>query len=586
MSSSSALASPYPSPGEILDDKYRIEKMLGEGGMGAVVRATHLLLHRTVAVKFMNPIFMSFPGAVERFLNEGRASGAIRSEHVVPVTDVGCLPSGTPYLVMECLDGLDLADLLARDGPTLPTPRAVHFVIQILRGLQAAHAIGIIHRDMKPSNCFVVSHDDDDDFVKILDFGISKIVQPGGASLTQTNTALGTPLYMSLEQARRPRDVDARSDLYSVGVILYELLSGRTPYVAETEDYADLLYQLFTAEPAPIRELCPELPDGLADVVHTALAREPEHRYASALEMAEALLPFAGERSIRIVERMRVYKPSKDSVLPGPGLPTSLAAFSQLQKSHVTGAADSAPEIEVGSPVTVILEEASAPKPEQKTALLPNRPVPSSGALPQALSQPRRAASSQPETVRSNAEAGLGATQLAHAELRPRGAAASEIVATGAERGGTERAGSSSRRTAMLIAAPMLVVAIGAVAAWGTRSAPADAPGPTTATASVSAALSGAPEDVAPSDLGASTAPSAPIAEPVAPSAPPDDTSASDAPADPPVAPSASAAPAPSESASPASTAARAKAPPRKPAPTRTPASTRTGSSLDKTIRD
>src|SRR5262245_17576758 len=125
----SLASSPYPNPGEILDGKFRIEKLLGEGGMGAVARATHLLLHRTVAVKFMNPQFMTFPGAVERFLNEGRASGAIRSDHVVPVSDVGCLPSGTPYLVMECLYGLDLADLLARDGPSgLPIERAVHFV--------------------------------------------------------------------------------------------------------------------------------------------------------------------------------------------------------------------------------------------------------------------------------------------------------------------------------------------------------------------------------------------------------------------------------------------------------------------------
>src|SRR5437764_11767244 len=169
-----ALPSPYPSPGEVIDGKYRIDKILGEGGMGCVARAYHTVLRAPVALKFMNPQFMTFPGAVDRFINEGIASKRIRSDHVVPVDDVGKLSTGTPYLVMPCLEGLDLADLLAREGePGLPTPRAIHFMLQILRGLQAAHAAGIIHRDMKPSNCFVVKHDGEPDFVKILDFGIS-----------------------------------------------------------------------------------------------------------------------------------------------------------------------------------------------------------------------------------------------------------------------------------------------------------------------------------------------------------------------------------------------------------------------------
>jgi len=328
----STLPSPYPAPGEIISDSWRVEKILGEGGMGAVARAWDLILHTPVAIKFMNPQFLTFPGAEERFVNEGKASALIKSDHVVPVMKAGKTSGGTPYLVMECLEGVDLADLLAREGePGLPLERAVHFVVQVLRALQAAHAIGIIHRDMKPSNCFAVTKDGEDDFVKILDFGISKIQQPGSASLTQTNSALGTPLYMSPEQAKRPRDVDARSDLYSVGVMLYELLTGHTPFFSESGELTEILFKLFTADPPPVKATRPDLPDELAAAVHKALAREVDQRFASALDMAEALAPFASERSRHVLTRMRAFKAAKNSIAPPADLPRSMEAFSKLQ---------------------------------------------------------------------------------------------------------------------------------------------------------------------------------------------------------------------------------------------------------------
>jgi serine/threonine-protein kinase len=167
-------SSPYPSQGDVIDGKYQIDRMLGEGGMGAVAKAIHLLRRAPVALKFMSPNVMAIPQAVERFLNEGVAASQIDSDHVVHIFDVGKLPSGSPYLVMEYMEGHDIAEVLAREGkPGIETQRAIYFVVQALRGLQVAHDAGIIHRDMKPSNCFVINKEGEPDFVKLLDFGIS-----------------------------------------------------------------------------------------------------------------------------------------------------------------------------------------------------------------------------------------------------------------------------------------------------------------------------------------------------------------------------------------------------------------------------
>jgi serine/threonine-protein kinase len=329
-------ANPYPLPGEVLDGKYRIEKLLGEGGMGAVAKATHLLRQAPVALKFMSPAVMAVGGAVERFVNEGVAASRIDSDHVVKVFDVGRMPHGAPYLVMEYLDGCDLAQLLARDGGVIEPHRAVHFTLQILRALQTAHASGIVHRDMKPSNCFVTEKDGEQDFVKLVDFGISKVrtddSEGRAPQLTRTNSALGTPLYMSPEQARSPRDVDHRTDLYSVGAILYEMLSGRTPYTAETGEYTEILFKIFTAEPEPLGGLRPDLPEALCAVVHRALVRDRDVRFGSAQEMADALSPFADERSAQILARLRGGRGSR---LPSmrPSMPTGGAPQASTAQS-------------------------------------------------------------------------------------------------------------------------------------------------------------------------------------------------------------------------------------------------------------
>ena len=314
----------YPQAGELLDGKYRIERPLGEGGMGAVAKATHLLRRAPVALKFMSPAIMALPGAVERFVNEGVAVSQIDSDHVVKIFDVGKLPNGAPYLVMEFLEGCDLSQLLEREGGYVTLPRAIHFTLQMLRALQTAHAAGIVHRDMKPSNCFVTTKDGELDFVKLVDFGISKVrsEDPEGhaAQLTRTNSALGTPLYMSPEQARSPRDVDHRTDLYSVGAILYEMLAGRTPYAADSGEYTEILFKIFTTEPEPLAVLRPDLPESLREAVHRALRRDREARFGSAQDMAEALAAFADDRSAEVLGKFRAGRSRavRASTTPSP----------------------------------------------------------------------------------------------------------------------------------------------------------------------------------------------------------------------------------------------------------------------------
>lgn len=363
----------YPQPGEIIDGKYRIESLLGIGGMGAVAKATHLLRRAAVALKFMSPLYASFPGAADRFVNEAVAASRISSDHVVQIFDVGKLADGTPYLVMEYLEGLDLAQLLARDGrPGLPIQRALHFTMQILRALEAAHGAEIVHRDMKPSNCFVVRKDGQDDFVKLLDFGISKVTAPDGVSLTLGNVALGTPLYMSPEQARSPRDVDARGDIYSVGGILYELLSGRTPFITESGQVAELFAKLFSDTPPPIQSLCPDVPPELASAIHTALARDRGARFPTVVHFAEALAPFIGPETLPVLTRIRQDVPVRLSLLLGrEPTPSSVTAVGGTPR-FVLPPSEAAPATPRGSAeATAETQYASVPPPAPTTGPTP-----------------------------------------------------------------------------------------------------------------------------------------------------------------------------------------------------------------------
>ena len=321
----------YPAEGDILEGKYRIERKLGEGGMGAVFRAMHLLRKAPVALKFMAPSMAAIPEAVARFMNEAVAASEISSDHVVRIHDV-CRWDDTPYLVMEYLEGHDVEHEIAahrQSGEPIAVGRAVHLVLQILRALQAAHGRGIVHRDLKPANAFLVTQEGEPDFVKLLDFGISKRSEDAGVSLTKTNTAMGTPLYMAPEQARSAKDADPRSDLYSVAAILYETLTGRPPLQADT--YNMILYKLFQEEPEPLRAGRADAPEALEAVVRKGLAKEPSQRFQTAVEFAAALGPFAEARSAGLLSRITAGAPvSMRHAEPTVGA-VSLAATAQLQ---------------------------------------------------------------------------------------------------------------------------------------------------------------------------------------------------------------------------------------------------------------
>ena len=277
--------------GEVLAGKYRVERVLGMGGMGVVVAATHLDLHELRAIKLMLPTALENAEAVERFMREARAAARLRSEHVAKVHDVGHLDNGAPYMVMEYLSGADLGQVLKQRGP-LPAHEAALYAIQVCSALAEAHSSGVIHRDLKPANLFLTQRPDGTPCVKVLDFGISKVTGAGSDfEMTKTHAVLGSPQYMSPEQMRSSRSVDARTDIWSLGVILYKLVTGKAPF--RGQNITELISAVLEGAPPAPSTLRVGLPLGLDEVIARCLARKPEGRYASVNELAAALLPFA-----------------------------------------------------------------------------------------------------------------------------------------------------------------------------------------------------------------------------------------------------------------------------------------------------
>jgi serine/threonine-protein kinase len=289
-------------PGDVLAGKYRVERVLGAGGMGVVVAAHHIQLDEKVALKFLLPESLEDTEAVSRFMAEARRAVKIKSEHVARVTDVGQLESGAPYMVMEYLLGEDLDEWLER-GP-LPVEQAVDFILQASEAVAEAHSLGIVHRDLKPANLFCIQRPDGRPAIKVLDFGISKVTTPGaeGHDMTRTNSVVGSPFYMSPEHLMASKSVDARTDIWALGVILFELVTGCRPF--EAEALTELAVKVATQAAPPLRSFSPDVPAGLEQVVAKCLEKDRTARYQSVGELAVALQEFAPAAARLSVERI------------------------------------------------------------------------------------------------------------------------------------------------------------------------------------------------------------------------------------------------------------------------------------------
>ncbi|MEM9188330.1 MAG: protein kinase [Myxococcota bacterium] len=297
-------ASKDPLVGRVVQERYKIVRKIGEGGMGSVYEGEHLLIKRRVAIKCLHAQFATNAEIVARFQNEAMAANSIQHKNIIEVTDMGRFEDGTVYMVLEFLDGKELADILKSEGPQ-PLGRVVKIMMQVCDALDAAHSKGIVHRDLKPENIFIIHRSGTEDFVKVLDFGIAKILEGANKGMTRTGTTLGTPYYMAPEQAQARRDLDGRADIYSMGVILFHALTGQHPF--EDESYPMLVVKICTEPPPPLQNYRPDIAPEFAAIVANMLAKEPSQRYRDCMAVKQALAPFANEYGAPVV---------RDSALP------------------------------------------------------------------------------------------------------------------------------------------------------------------------------------------------------------------------------------------------------------------------------
>ena len=295
------------SAGQIVAGKYRIDGLMGSGGMGVVVAATHLELDQRVAIKFLRDLS---DDAIARFQREARLLVRLKSSHVARVFDVGTLDDATPYIVMEHLDGEDLATLISA-RQKLPVGEAVGYVLQACEAVAEAHALGMVHRDLKPANLFLAVGPGGTKTLKVLDFGVSKVLDdrasspgdaPRGGDLTHEGMSLGSPGYMSPEQITSARDVDERSDIFSLGALLYRLVAGTTPY--RGRNAVSILASMATEGLTPVRTLAPEVPQEFAAIAERCLAQDKAARFPTVAHLAHALAPWATRRGRVLIEQI------------------------------------------------------------------------------------------------------------------------------------------------------------------------------------------------------------------------------------------------------------------------------------------
>lgn len=333
--------------GEILAGKYRIERQIAEGGMGVVMAAHHVQLGTPVAVKILKPEVCREADSVARFVREARIAASLANDHIARVQDVGTLPTGEPFMVLEYLEGQDLGEVIDTHG-ALPTKDAVDFVMQTLEALAEAHSVGIIHRDIKPPNLFVASQQDGTFAIKVLDFGISKGLGLDGradGAITNTSQLVGSPGYMSPEQLHNPKEVDARTDIWSIGVVLDELLTSDRLFEGET--MGQTMANILGRPIRPVRTRRPDVPEGVERIISGCLERDVNRRFKDVGQLAEALSPFASPKGQRSLANILSYVAGAKPVGPVRGSMISVEELDSIasmpstpsQVSSVSGVA-------------------------------------------------------------------------------------------------------------------------------------------------------------------------------------------------------------------------------------------------------
>jgi serine/threonine-protein kinase len=373
--------------GQVVAGKYRIDSVIGEGGMGYVVAAHHLQLETRVAIKLLKPELSANAEAVARFGREARAAVRIVSQHVARVFDVGTLDNGAPYMVMEYLEGADLANLIAQRGP-FPIPEAIDYVLQACEAISEAHAAGVVHRDLKPANLFCVRRPDGATSIKVLDFGISKMTGTGANSFNHTKTTaiMGSPFYMSPEQMESTRGVDTRTDIWGLGVILYELVTARTPF--EGAALPEICLRVATQQPPSMRSIRAEVPPNLELAILKCLEKDRDKRYSNVAELAIALRDFATPRGRHSVDNIVRALPSSQEAVAAATLPAPSDAGAKtiepFGSTHppITGGKGKTVALVLGiagvvvAGVVVALRVGQAPNPSQAAAQVLSGSVP------------------------------------------------------------------------------------------------------------------------------------------------------------------------------------------------------------------